>query len=317
MAPAVTPHRGGERGTASPPARARRPRRPAVRTASLLLALAATAGTALAPQPAAGGTHPGPNGPTGPTVVSLTFDDGSEDHYLHVLPSLREHGMTGTFYVNSGRVGAPGYLTAAQLRALAAEGHEIGGHTADHARLTELDEAERGHQICDDRAALLDLGLPVRNFAHPFGADSPEVRRQVARCGYNSARDIGGIVSPGSCSGCRHAEPVPPPDRYGVRTPDSADERTTLATLQEYVLQAERNGGGWVPIVFHHVCDACSESLVITPETFDAFLDWLRPRAAAGTTVATVDGVIGGPLRPVPATASASGAELAGARRTD
>jgi peptidoglycan/xylan/chitin deacetylase (PgdA/CDA1 family) len=225
------------------------------------------------------------------TVVSLTFDDGSTDHHTTVRPVLERHRMAGTFYLNSDRLGRTGYLTERQVRELAAAGHEIGGHTLSHARLTEAGAAEARRQICDDRKRLTGLGLTVTTFAYPYGAASADLEKQVAACGYEAARDVGGLVSPGTCDGCAYAETFPPRDGYAIRTPDSADEDTTLAVLKGYVTQAERHGGGWVPIVFHHVCDPCSGGngrLAVAPDVLEDFTAWLAKRAARGTRVATV-----------------------------
>ncbi|MEV3857203.1 polysaccharide deacetylase family protein [Streptomyces sp. NPDC050095] len=254
----------------------------------LLTLLAALAALLLPLAPAA---HAAP----GPVTVSLTFDDGSADHYSAALPILDDHGMKATFYVNSGRLGASGYLTAAQVQQLQSEGHEIAGHTVTHARLPDLSPDDQRREICNDRVALLNLGLTVKNFAYPFGADTAATQGYVADCGYNSARDVGGLVTPGSCGGCPYANTVPPTNPYAVRTNDSVTTSTTLATLQSYVTQAEANGGGWVPIVVHHVCNGCDPTYATTPAILDSFLDWL---AARGTAVATVDAVIGGPLQP-------------------
>ena len=49
------------------------------------------------------------------TVVSLTFDDGARDQYDNAFPLLAEHGTPATFFVNSARVDAPGYMTRARL----------------------------------------------------------------------------------------------------------------------------------------------------------------------------------------------------------
>jgi hypothetical protein len=62
-------------------------------------------------------------------------------------------------------------------------------------------------------------------------------------------------------------------------------------------MAAEQNGGGWVQLVFHHLCDQC-DAYSITPANFGALLDWLQPRAAAGTTVMTTAEVIGGAVQP-------------------
>ena len=69
------------------------------------------------------------------TIVSFTFDDGIQTQ-MQVRPALLSHGMRGTFYINSGTVGADSYLmTWADVNALHADGNEIGSHTIDHRRL--------------------------------------------------------------------------------------------------------------------------------------------------------------------------------------
>lgn len=229
------------------------------------------------------------------TIVSLTFDDTFADNF-QVGDMTVARGMRATFFVNSSRIGLPGYMTNDQLMTLEGQGHEIAGHTISHADLTTLAEADARGQVCNDRVALLDAGFAVTSFAYPFGANNATVEQIVEDCGYNSARDVGGLVTPGSCSGCPYANPIPPPNPYALRTSDSVESTTSLATLQQYVTQAEQHGGGLVPIVFHHVCSGCASN-GITPSTLAAFLDWLAARAPS-TQVGTVHDVIGGPVKP-------------------
>jgi peptidoglycan/xylan/chitin deacetylase (PgdA/CDA1 family) len=233
---------------------------------------------------------------TGTTIVSLTFDDTFANHAA-AADVLAQRGLRGTFYVNSGRIGLAGYLTRDQLLAMQAAGHELGGHTVSHANLATLDEAEMRRQVCNDRVALLDAGVAATSFAYPFSGQDATARQVVADCGYNSARLVGGLYAAPSCTSCPYANPMPPADPYQLRTNESVKSDTTLATLQQYVQQAEDHGGGWVPIVMHHVCDGC-DPLAISPATLAAFGDWLAARAALGTEVATVDAVIGGSLQP-------------------
>ena len=61
--------------------------------------------------------------------------------------------------------------------------------------------------------------------------------------------------------------------------------------MERYVRRAERHGGGWVVLLFHHVCHRC-DSYAIERRTLGSFLDWLRPRAAHGTFVRTVGSVM-------------------------
>jgi peptidoglycan/xylan/chitin deacetylase (PgdA/CDA1 family) len=241
-----------------------------------------------------------------PVVVSLTFDDGNADQY-EARDILAAHGMRATFYLNSGRLDRSGYLSMAQAKSLVADGHEIGGHTVSHADLPTLDLDEQRRQVCQDRNALLSKGFDIRNFAYPYGDTNADTKRVVAECGYNSARGVGDIVSPGTCSGCPYAETVPPRDFLETDTPDSVRQSTSLETLEGYVQQAEANGGGWVQIVLHRVCSGC-DIYSIAPDTLDQFLGWLAGRADQGVSVRTVAEVVGGtlkdPVTPPPAPAA-------------
>jgi peptidoglycan/xylan/chitin deacetylase (PgdA/CDA1 family) len=232
----------------------------------------------------------------GSTIISLTFDDTFADSF-QVAALAEARGMRATFFVNSGRIGQAGSLSLDQLNALQDRGHEIGGHTITHARLAEIPVDDARRQICDDRASFLENGFRVTSFAYPFSSQNATVRQIAADCGYNSARLVGGLVVPTSCSGCPYANPIPPVDPFGVRTNDSIDETTTLDRMKLYVTQAEQHGGSWVPMVFHHVCDGC-DSLAVSPATLATFLDWLAARAPQGTVVATVDEVMGGSVKP-------------------
>lgn len=67
--------------------------------------------------------------------IILTFDDGYDDHYSAALPLLQKHQMTATFFIVSGFIGRPGYMTAGQINELKAAGMELGGHTITHLDL--------------------------------------------------------------------------------------------------------------------------------------------------------------------------------------
>ncbi len=233
------------------------------------------------------------------TAVSLTFDDGNADQYA-ARSILSSHGMRGTFFVNSGRIDTTaGFLTLSQLRDLASDGNEVAGHTVQHADLTTLGADEARREVCNDRVNLFNWGFAPTDFAYPYGHYNADIEQIAAACGYNSARQVGDIATPatGGCSGCPSAETIPPADPYATKAPDSVDNGWTLSDLERLVTDAEQSGGGWVQLTFHHVCDGCASAYATTPATFSDFLDWLRSRAALGTTVQTVQQVIGGPVR--------------------
>jgi peptidoglycan/xylan/chitin deacetylase (PgdA/CDA1 family) len=224
---------------------------------------------------------------SGSTVVSLTFDDSLANQY-QTRSMLAARGMNATFYVNSGRVDTGGYLTKAQLLALQSDGNEIGGHTVNHLDLSTVDVDEQKRQICNDRSSLLSWGFAVSDFAYPFASGGPAVAQIVKDCGYNSARDYGGLTG--------NAETLPPGDQFAIKTVEGVASSTSLGDLENAVTRAENAGGGWVIFVFHNVCDGCG-TLVVSPSTLASFLDWLAPRSTAGTSVQTVKDVIGGDLK--------------------
>jgi uncharacterized repeat protein (TIGR01451 family) len=224
------------------------------------------------------------------TVVSLTFDDGLVDQYA-VRSILGAHGMRGTFYINSDDIGVPGRMDWNDLHDIAVDGNEIAGHTLHHVDLTTVSSTEATHQVCDDRQRLLTFGFSPIDFAYPYGERNASVIQIVKNCGYSSARRSWGLRSPGGPVEYAYSETIPPVDAYQIRTPDSIQQTTSLATIQNYVTQAETHGGGWVPLVFHHVCEGC-DRYSITPANLNAFLDWLQFRTASGTFVKPVRDVI-------------------------
>ncbi|MET1044821.1 MAG: polysaccharide deacetylase family protein [Microbacteriaceae bacterium] len=233
------------------------------------------------------------------TIVSLTFDDSTAGQ-ASAANILNGRDMDGTFYTVSGYVGAPGYLTRAQLTAMAGAGHEIGGHTVTHADLTTASAAEAKRQVCIDRANLLSWGFAVTSFAYPFASVNATAEATVRDCGYNSGRGLGDIETRFGCSGCGFSESIPPANPFYTRAPDQFDSTWTLQDLQNAVVNAEERGpGGWLQLTFHGVCDCPTDTLAISPTLLSQFVAWLDPRSETeNTIVRTVGQVIGGAVKP-------------------
>jgi peptidoglycan/xylan/chitin deacetylase (PgdA/CDA1 family) len=197
--------------------------------------------------------------------------------------------MHGTFYINSALVGQAGKMTWDQIHQLASQGNEIGGHTLDHQDLTTLTTAQATTEIVQDRQNLIAQGFNPTAFAYPFGASNSTIEGIVQQAGYTNARTIANLANQTSCQSCQTANDIPPADPYNIFTNSSIQSSTTLATLEWDVTNAESHGGGWVPIVMHHVStDTSDDPYRIDPATLQAFLDWLQPRAANGTVVQTM-----------------------------
>ena len=219
------------------------------------------------------------------TIVSLTFDDGDADNY-NVRPILAENNLHATFYIVSGFTGTDGYMTAEQLRGLYEDGHEIGGHTLSHVNLTEVHGADLRREVCQNRLDLMAHGFDVASFAYPFGHYNAEAKQAVIDCGFSNAR----IVTDGPDS-------LPPGDAYALQAMPYIVADTRVAKMQRYVTQVEDAGGGWVILVFHHVCNKCDQ-YAIDPASFTEFAGWLNEQQGNGLVVKTVGEVIGGTVTP-------------------
>ena len=231
-----------------------------------------------------------------PTIVSLTFDDGTADQYA-AGPMLARNSVRATFYVNTNKLGtSSSFLAWEQLSGLAADGNEITGHTLDHVDLTTVTTAEATRQVCDDRQALLSHGYAAVDFAYPFGSSNSTVESIVRGCGYQSARRAWGLcrvgLMPPNCNDVL-SEPIPPRNVWAIAAA-GVNAAHTLSDVQGAVTRAEDAGGGWVVLMFHHVCDGCSpqNGASVSPAILSAFLDWLAPRSSSGTYVRTMSDVI-------------------------
>jgi peptidoglycan/xylan/chitin deacetylase (PgdA/CDA1 family) len=210
-------------------------------------------------------------------IVSLTFDDGVASQRL-AGELLAARGLAGTFYVPSGSVGREGNLGWDDLRALVAQGHEIGGHTSGHRHLPALTLSEAQREIESDRVALLEHDLDPVTFAYPYGESSPEVESIVREVGYIGARSIGGVV-----------ESLPPQNPFRLRAPHSPRSWTTPEHLIALALVGAHEGG-WMIVPFHHLeAEGLTTSSYTTePSQFAEFLDWLVARGVAVVCVRDV-----------------------------
>src|SRR5499427_4148347 len=222
------------------------------------------------------------------TVVTIQFDDGNADTFQ--WSELNTHGFPATYYVNSGSIETAGHLTWAQLTTLSTAGNEIASHTVDHVNIKKLKLADARIQVCQDRVNLANHGFQPESFAYPFGSYNATVETQVVQyCGDNSARTVSGVNDRKL-----FGETIPPLNPYATRTPPDPKQGTTVATIEGYVTAAEQNGGGWVQLTFHHICNSC-DAYSITLANMQALLDWLSTQVANGSVaVKTTGQVIGG-----------------------
>jgi len=122
---------------------------------------------------AGGGQGPG---------LALSFDDAAVDDWITARPLFLEYGARVTFFVTRYHL-----LTddqRAELRELAADGHEIASHTVAHRRAPRyVEELGMAAYLADEILPSIDAlradGHAVTSFAYPYGARTAELDRAL------------------------------------------------------------------------------------------------------------------------------------------
>lgn len=231
----------------------------------------------------------------GELAVSFTFDGGYKGQDV-AAQILADQELAGTFYINSGYLDYPAYLSIDELRVISRQRHEIGGGSLYNNNLTDVDMELAVEQVCDDRATLSQLGFQVTSFAYPYGDDSVQAKAAAEQCGYNSGRAVSGLYfDEVTCSDCPKVEPLPPVDDMRIR---SAGYTNDVDRIKESILRARDTGGGWMPLIFSHIC-VCPElgDDAISPAALKELVTWVNEEPTI--KVYRVDQIMGGPLEEV------------------
>lgn len=116
--------------------------------------------------------------------VYLTFDDGGISA-LWTAEELERRSWRGHFFITSDWIGQPGFVSAADLRGMAARGHVVGSHSCSHPKRISALPAD---QIRREWAASVErlsdvLGSAVTVASVPGGFYSRQVANLAAQAG--------------------------------------------------------------------------------------------------------------------------------------
>ena len=120
-------------------------------------------------------------------TVSLTFDDGFQSAF-DASRILDQAGVHGTYYIITGALGRPGYMTVEEVKDLAARGHQIGAHTRTHPHLPTLGLAQQKDEIAGSRQDLKAWGIDATAFAFPYGEHDDNSIVALHEAGFETAR---------------------------------------------------------------------------------------------------------------------------------
>ncbi len=176
-------------------------------------------------------------------VVSLTFDDGYDEHWSVAAPILAEYGLRGTAYVMPDQVGEQGYMTREQLHALRRSfGWDVAAH--HFTPLTEFPPEELPEVLDGVQRWLARSGFGAggRHLAYPLGKHDPAVLALV-RPRFSTARLASGGV-----------ETLPPADPHRLRAMNVLDSTPPEALIE--AARRAREEREWLILMFHFLVDA-------------------------------------------------------------
>lgn len=123
--------------------------------------------------------------------IILTFDDGYDDNYTNVFPTLKDFGFKGTFFIIGAPTdyGSPGYMRWEHILELYENGMEIGAHSLTHrynlgqfsAKIQDS-EIKGAHQLMVDH---LPNWTPL--FSYPSGSYNQYTLDLLQELGYTAA----------------------------------------------------------------------------------------------------------------------------------
>ena len=90
-----------------------------------------------------------------PMTLTITFDDGLKNNFLHAYPVLKKYNFPATIFIATDFVGKENFLTPGDIKIMQENNISIGSHTVSHKWLPALDEKsihkEIGRASCRER----------------------------------------------------------------------------------------------------------------------------------------------------------------------
>lgn len=117
--------------------------------------------------------------------VIITFDDGYEDAYKIAFPILKEKEMTAIFFVITGLLDTPNYLTREEVKEMDNKGMEIGSHSQTHPDLSIAPSDKAKSEIEESKKDLEELlNKKIYFFCYPSGKYNAETGVILKNAGY-------------------------------------------------------------------------------------------------------------------------------------
>ncbi len=123
-----------------------------------------------------------------PMTITITFDDGLKNNFLHAYPVLKKYNFPATMFVATDFVGRENFLTWDDIRTMQENNISIGSHTISHRWLPALDEKGIHEELYDSKKILEEMtGREIKTLSYPLGAHNEKVKKIAGEAGYIGA----------------------------------------------------------------------------------------------------------------------------------
>ena len=200
-------------------------------------------------------------------IVVMTFDDSVASHATFVAPLLKKHGFGATFFITEGfefLVDKTHYMTWEQIKALDAQGFEIGNHTRKHAGVTKQkpEQLEADVEFIEQQCAKFGIPRPV-SFCYPGYATSEAAVKLLQERGYLFARAGG-------------AKAFDPAVDRPLLMPQAFDGKPE-STLEQFKTAVSQATSGKIAVMtFHGVPDIKHPWVNTDPAKFESYMQHLK-----------------------------------------
>lgn len=206
-------------------------------------------------------------------LISLTFDDAYVSQYMKAIPILDAANIDATFYLTTGRVGTDPsrFMGWSDVQAMAASGHEIGGHTRNHSSLPSLSPGEQYTEIRGSYDDLAAHGYAPKTFAYPFGDHNAAVQAVVAEAGFKGARSVTRGYNDATAN------------KYALQD-QHIEWDVTLNDVKGYIDHAIANNK-WLILELHHQEDVTTNQYSNTPQLLQGIVDYIKEKKIQAVTL--------------------------------
>ncbi|MCM1267219.1 MAG: polysaccharide deacetylase family protein [Bacteroidales bacterium] len=114
--------------------------------------------------------------------VSLSFDAAwGNDDTRRILDILKKHNVKVTFFMTGGWVES----YPEDVRAILADGHDLGNHSENHKNMSQLSDEQCQEELMTVHTKVQELtGYEMCLFRPPYGDYDNHVIKNVQKCGY-------------------------------------------------------------------------------------------------------------------------------------